>query len=149
MVLIPLTAFPTRASLIYQGILLGLFMNGAARWGFDSILQTPAELRRDAALGSDLPSFDTTTIDAVTQMITWTPIPESLSSSWDGFALIINDVLRYSGQSSNFSLAGLQTDIPYYLRLAYTNSGTSGDFTKAATAWLSNGTFIPPAAGPS
>ena len=42
--LMPGTAFPTRPSLIYQGLLLGLFVNGVARWGFASIIQTPSAL---------------------------------------------------------------------------------------------------------
>lgn len=42
--LIPLTAFPTRLSAIYQAFLLGMFLNGAAAFGFDSILQTPAQV---------------------------------------------------------------------------------------------------------
>lgn len=46
MVLIPGTAFPTRLSAIYQGFLLGTFLNGAAAFGFDSILQTAAEVCR-------------------------------------------------------------------------------------------------------
>lgn len=42
--LMPGTAFPIRPSLIYQGLLLGLFVNGVARWGFASIIETPAAL---------------------------------------------------------------------------------------------------------
>lgn len=42
--LMPGTAFPTRPSLVYQGLLLGLFINGVARWGFASIIETPAAL---------------------------------------------------------------------------------------------------------
>ncbi|KAJ9266045.1 hypothetical protein DTO212C5_6484 [Paecilomyces variotii] len=42
--LMPGTAFPIRPSVIYQGLLLGLFINGVARWGFASIIQTPAAL---------------------------------------------------------------------------------------------------------
>ncbi|PLN77646.1 LCCL domain protein [Aspergillus taichungensis] len=42
--LMPGTAIPTRPSLIYQGLLLGLFINGIARWGFASIIETPAAL---------------------------------------------------------------------------------------------------------
>jgi hypothetical protein len=42
--LMPGTAFPTRPSLIYQGLLLGLFVNGVGRWGFASIIQTPTSL---------------------------------------------------------------------------------------------------------
>lgn len=44
MAFIPGTAFPTRLSLLYQGLLLGMFLNGAAAWGFDSILQTAAQV---------------------------------------------------------------------------------------------------------
>ncbi|KAL1959424.1 hypothetical protein VTO42DRAFT_2227 [Malbranchea cinnamomea] len=42
--LMPGTAFPTRSSLLFQGLLLGLFVNGVARWGFASIIQTPSAL---------------------------------------------------------------------------------------------------------
>jgi hypothetical protein len=44
MVLIPGTAFPTRLCAIYQGFLIGLFLNGAAAYGLDSVLQTQAEV---------------------------------------------------------------------------------------------------------
>ncbi|KKA18801.1 LCCL domain protein [Rasamsonia emersonii CBS 393.64] len=47
MLLMPGTAIPTRPSLIYQGLLLGLFVNGVARWGFASIIETPAALGED------------------------------------------------------------------------------------------------------
>ena len=129
-------------------ILLGLFINGAARWGFDSILQTPAELRRDAPLGSDLTAFALSSIDPSAPTVSWSPIPADLSSSWDGFALLVNDVLRYTGSGTNYSLADLRPDIPYYFRLAYQLGGNSGDFTKAGIGYL-NGTWIAPAAGPS
>lgn len=44
MALIPGTAFPTRMSAILQAFLLGMFLNGAAAFDFDSILQTAAEV---------------------------------------------------------------------------------------------------------
>ena len=132
----------------HYSILLGLFLNGAARWGFDSILQTPAQLRRDAPLGSDLPAFAMTSIDTASPAVSWSAIPADLTQSWDGFALLVNDVLRYSGSATNYSLTGLRSDIPYYFRLAYTLGGSSGDFTKAGIGYL-NGTWIAPAAGPS
>ena len=44
-VLMPGTAWPTKASAVYQGLLLGLFLNGVAAFGFDSILQTSADVR--------------------------------------------------------------------------------------------------------
>ena len=43
-VLIPGTAFPTRLSAIYQGFLLGMFLNGVAAFDFASILQTAADV---------------------------------------------------------------------------------------------------------
>ncbi|KAI7974711.1 hypothetical protein EIK77_003859 [Talaromyces pinophilus] len=47
MLLMPGTVIPTRMSFIYQGLLLGLFVNGVARWGFASIVETPAALGED------------------------------------------------------------------------------------------------------
>jgi hypothetical protein len=44
LLLLPGTSFPTRLSAIYQGLLLGMFLNGVARWDFQSILQTAAEV---------------------------------------------------------------------------------------------------------
>ena len=44
MALIPGTAFPTRLSAIYQGLLLGMFLNGIAAFGLDSILQTAEDV---------------------------------------------------------------------------------------------------------
>lgn len=44
LVLLPGTAFPTRLSALYQGLLLGLFLNGTAAFGFASILQTAADV---------------------------------------------------------------------------------------------------------
>ncbi|KAK4247179.1 cysteine-rich secretory protein LCCL domain-containing 2 [Corynascus novoguineensis] len=46
LLLLPGTAAQTRLSWACQGLLLGLFVNGAARWGFDSVLQTDAVLLR-------------------------------------------------------------------------------------------------------
>ncbi|TFY77634.1 hypothetical protein EWM64_g6379 [Hericium alpestre] len=130
MALIPGTAFPTRLSAIYQGLLLGMFLNGAAAWGFDSILQTAAQLRRDAPIGSALPTFltNSTTFNASipfnNQTIFWQTFPDG--QGWDGFALLVDDVERYVGTALNYSLTALETGIPHFFRLAFTNSGTAG-----------------------
>jgi hypothetical protein len=44
MMMIPVTAFPTMLSAIFQGLLLGLFLNGIAGFGFASILQSPEDV---------------------------------------------------------------------------------------------------------
>lgn len=43
--IIPVTAFPTRLSAIYQAFALGMFLNGASKFGLDSIFQTVDEVR--------------------------------------------------------------------------------------------------------
>ena len=141
MVLIPGTAFPTRLSAIYQGFLLGMFLNGVAAWGFDSILQTAADVRDiprvlqftkadglftqlqgDGASGSAMPSFITnstnwnTSMSLQNQTVSWAPLPAT--GGWDGFSLIVDDVERYTGTALNFSLAALQSGLPHFLRLA-------------------------------
>jgi amino acid transporter len=45
--IMPAVGFANRPSAVYQAFLLGMFLNGAGRWGFDSILQTVEEVRRD------------------------------------------------------------------------------------------------------
>ncbi|KAG6818053.1 hypothetical protein H0H87_009208 [Tephrocybe sp. NHM501043] len=120
MVLIPGTAFPTRMSAIIQAFLLGMFLNGAAAFGFDSILQTAAELQDDAPSGSLLPSFLTnstnfnSSIPFLNQTITW----DVLTDGWDGFSLLVDDVERYAGTALNFSLAAFDPAIPHFFRLA-------------------------------
>ncbi|KAI0055943.1 hypothetical protein BV25DRAFT_1832700 [Artomyces pyxidatus] len=151
MMLIPGTAFPTRLSAVYQGFLLGLFLNGVAAWGFDPILQTAAELRRDAPLGSELPSFLTNStnydpsIPWLEQRISWS-LPDS--GGWDGFSLLIDDVERYVGDGLAYGLGTLDAALPHFFRLAATKGGRTGDFTMPATLWP-NGTWVDPLPGPS
>jgi len=154
MLIIPATAFPTRASAIYQGLLLGLFLHGIARWDFASIVQTAASLRRDAVLGSVLPSFSITSgtynssMPINNQTLTWEPILESDRHLWAGFSLLIDDVERYVGLATNYSLAALDASLPHFFRLAYGSDALIGDYTNAATLWP-NGTWVDPLPGPS
>ncbi|KAG6862432.1 hypothetical protein C0995_011872 [Termitomyces sp. Mi166 len=142
MALIPGTAFPTRMSAILQAFLLGMFLNGAAAFGFDSILQTAAELQEDGPSDSLLPTFLTNStnynysIPLVNQTIFWGALP----SSWDGFSLLVDDVERYAGAALNFSLAAFDPAIPHFFRLAFTSGDGTGDFTMPATLWP-NGTW--------
>ncbi|TFL06797.1 hypothetical protein BDV98DRAFT_498161 [Pterulicium gracile] len=150
MVFLPGTAFPTRLSAIFQGVLLGMFLNGAAAFGYDSILQTAAELLRDATLGSEIPEFLTTaanfnsTLPLIEQTLRWAPLPDN--STWDGFSLLVDDVERYVGPAMEFSLALFDPLLPHFFRLALTSSGVSGDFTMPATLWP-NGTWVDPLEG--
>ncbi|KAG8970509.1 hypothetical protein FRB90_010663, partial [Tulasnella sp. 427] len=124
-VLIAVTAFPTRLSAIYQAVLLGMFINGLSRWGFDSILQTADELRRDAPLGTSLPEFLTSSsnpLASISANLTWRSIEaaNTTSESWNGFALLVDDVERYAGTALSFGLAqlNLSASVPHFFRLA-------------------------------
>ncbi|CAO1622998.1 unnamed protein product [Sympodiomycopsis kandeliae] len=175
LVLLPFTAFPTRLSLIYAMFLLGMFLNGVGRWGYDGIIQDEAVIRGDDIIGSKLPLFITngnwTGVDKNTNTgyIYWEDLPSDLS--YDGFDLMVDDVLRLSSTSSTrynlaslldyYQLSGDSSNLtyypnsgagqqsindtianqPHYIRLAYTKEGTAGDFTSAAVAYW-NGTWI-------
>ncbi|CCM05180.1 uncharacterized protein FIBRA_07389 [Fibroporia radiculosa] len=155
MVLVPGTGFPTRLSAIYQGFLLGMFLNGVAAWGFASILQTAADLQGDGSSGSAMPSFVTNSstwnsvIPFSNQTIIWNALPDA-SEGWGGFSLIVDDVERYVGTALNYSFASLESGIPHFFRLAYTSAdgSTTGDYTMPAALWP-NGTWIDPLPGTS
>jgi hypothetical protein len=53
-------------------------------------------------------------IPVVNQTIQWGPP----ATGWDSFALLVDDVERYVGTASNYSLAGLNATIPHFFRLA-------------------------------
>ncbi|GAA5884000.1 hypothetical protein JCM16303_001352 [Sporobolomyces ruberrimus] len=151
--LMPGTAFVTRPSAIFQGFLLGLFLEGAGRWGFDSILETPASLIGDGTLGTSLPKFltnSTNFVQAVSEgVVSWMSVEQAGDSTdgWDGYEVLLNDVLVQTGGATNYSIRALNTSLPHFFRLAYTKGGSAGDFTKAASAFFFNSTWIDPAPG--
>jgi hypothetical protein len=96
LLLLPGTSLQTRPSLLYQGILLGLFVNGVARWDFDSVLQTSDALLADAGLDSVVPAMLAPTItstltagDHLVALFATTPVEEM-----DGLSMLVNDVER-------------------------------------------------------
>lgn len=152
MLLLPGTAFPTRPSAIFQGLLLGLFLHGVARWGYASILESAATLRRDAILRSTLPTLITNSenwnnsIPLANQTLAWDPIPAG--DDWVGFSLLVDDIERFVGIGLNYSLAALDPLVPHFFRLAFKSDSLLGDYTKAATYWP-NGTWVDPQPGGS
>jgi hypothetical protein len=99
----PGTAFKTRTGLIYQGLLLGLFINGVARWGFSSIIQTPAALGERGGgdgsgswWGAKAPNVTAIVApDASNITFNWDGLPEKLDI--EGVSILINDVERWRG----------------------------------------------------
>lgn len=161
--LLPGTAFQNRPSLFYQGLLAGLFINGIARWGFDSILQTPGELLGDAQRGTILPSIPAPIIGQSNLTFTLGPVPSGNQKGWrfDGLSVLVNDVERFRGYEDYDDGQKLWQDgkrewtwnrhdaeLPEYFRFAFMDGNQAGDYTKAGR-WNADGTWVPMQAGPS
>ena len=148
LLLLPGTSMQTRPSLLYQGILLGLFVNGIARWDFDSILQTAAALRGDATLDSAVPPLPSPLIRTEPGVslikFSWTQL-----SGVHGISALVNDVERFRGFFAEDAKQefGWERDItlslPEYFRFAYVVDGRTLDYTKAG-ALYGNGTWAVP-----
>ncbi|POR30947.1 Uncharacterized protein TPAR_08836 [Tolypocladium paradoxum] len=146
LLLLPGTSMQTRSSLLYQGILLGLFVNGIARWGFDSILQTPAALRGDGSLDSLIPSVEPPLISSTANGSSTISFSLGEAAGVNGVSVLVNDVERYrqffvAEAARNFTWvrpAGLA--LPEYFRFAYMKDGMALDYTKAGT-WFANGSW--------
>lgn len=170
---LPACGFPTRISLLLGAFLFGMYTNGVARWGFDGLLQDTRVIQGDAVGDSLLPAFamnNESWSNTASRIITWQPIPAIARDSWDSFMLLVDDVLRYEGPSTQYDLAQLPAFFAanstskalglispaalnatidagmHYIRIAYAKAGSPGDFTKPALAAL-NGTWIDPAPG--
>jgi len=171
LLLVPGTAMQNRPSLLYQGLLIGLFINGIARWGYDSILQTPGELLGDGQLGSLLPTILTPIITSSNITFSWLPIPRA---KYDGISVLVNDVERFRGYVGEFEgevVDGVADGVishavdggverwtwerrsadrgrREYFRFGYMSGSKVGDYTKAGV-WEGDGRWVPMEKGPS
>ncbi len=157
LLLAPGTSMQTRPSLLFQGILIGLFINGVARWGFDSILQTPSELRGDAPIGSLLPVITAPIIHNNLNMHYLRP---NITFDWllpfpkhhDGISVLVNDVERYHEYEENMAESWTwkrhMPSVNEYFRFAYLKEGGRGDYTKAGV-WTADGAWVEMEDGPS
>lgn len=144
---LPGTTIQTRPCLLYQGLLVGLFINGIARWGFDSILQTPGSLLEGAQLGSVLPEI------AAPMIFSNQNIAFDFSNLFPGEAagitVLVNDIQRFlsfkseDGTVDTFNWTRHRENDPEYFRFAYIKTNVMGgyyheDFTKPV-AWEPDG----------
>jgi hypothetical protein len=151
LLLLPGTNLQTRPSLLYQGILLGLFVNGIARWDFDSVLQTSDALRADGLLDSVVPASLPPTIDFTTDELSATFTWIASNETFDGISVLVNDVEReriwYDGGKdvSNESFTwvrAVDAHAEEYFRWAYLKDGRTMDYSRAGTL-LGSGTWVP------
>lgn len=156
LLLLPGTSMQTRPALLYQGILLGFFINGIARWGFDPVLQTSGALQGDAQHNSRLPIIPPPAI-AIGQNISsitfsWVPPREP----FNGISILVNDVERFRGYTDEGFASDKRfvwtknssLDEPDYFRFAYMEDTQSWDYTKAGI-WNANGSWTEMQPGPS
>lgn len=173
MLLIPGCLTRGRTAIAFQGILLGLFLLGALRWGLAAIAETVTSLKRDDPLGKVHPP---TIIgyDNSTGILEWA---QNLSGSahhkiqqkYSEVSLLVNDIESWVGESTLLNLTHLlethhnisvplkealkelkgRLSIPVYLRLGQKipNTDTYGDFTNAAVLHWPSKHFIPPTPG--
>lgn len=141
LIFLPLTRMQMRNCLLYQAILLGVFINGAARWGFDSPLTARTSTRsisdQFSVTGPTPTANWTFTLDSFQQDRTlkwgfypvapyeqW--VPSSLANAsnpitdidtipagmWiHGYSLVMNDVEIYRGRKASYDLRALNTNL--------------------------------------
>ncbi|PHH86508.1 hypothetical protein CDD83_10131 [Cordyceps sp. RAO-2017] len=160
LVLLPGTSLQTRPSLLYQGLLVGLFINGIARWGFDPVLQTPGALQGDAQRDTLLPTVHQPVISlagansgALSNITFSWDMPDG--SLYDGISVLVNDVERFRtyfgdvDEKPEFVWPRNSTsNLPEYFRFALMTGSDSGDYTKAGT-WTADGRWRTMEPGPS
>lgn len=106
MLFMPGTFTQIRPCLAYQGLLLGLFINGIARWGFSSLMQTPAALgERNGGgdngspgswWGAKSPNVTAVVAPNIANItFDWGSLPKD--TGVDGVSILINDVERWRG----------------------------------------------------
>ena len=169
LLLLPGTALQTRLSLFSQGLLLGLFINGSARWGLASLLQTADALRSDGGFGGALipqvvaPLIERlgTTANGGGGMRIWfkwlgldvdgggKKVAVVGGRTVEGISVLVNDVERFRGW---FAEKGLEEQVfawtrsggravDEYFRFGFlTEGGKALDYSEAGT-WFRNGTW--------
>ncbi|KAK3359831.1 hypothetical protein B0T25DRAFT_533931 [Lasiosphaeria hispida] len=159
LLLLPGTSMQTRPSLLYQGLLVGFFINGIARWGWDPFLQTAFALQGDAQLGSPLPSIEAPAISLGQSLSTitfgWRAPP---AAEYDGISVLVNDVERFRtyfadeyDNAPNFTWTRKKEEGAAeneYFRFAWMQGSNSEDYTKAGR-WSAEGEWVDMAPGPS
>ncbi|KAL2760686.1 hypothetical protein ACRALDRAFT_1059548 [Sodiomyces alcalophilus JCM 7366] len=161
LLLLPGTSMQTRPSLVYQGLLIGLFINGIARWGFDPVLQTPAALQRDAQHNSPLPVVLPPAVDLGDALwtinLTWA-VPDA--PRYDGISVLVNDVERFRAYFDDEDMSpGDQQDsfvwtrdpesrFNEYFRFGYMEGSATWDYTRAGV-WNAEGEWVEMPPGPS
>jgi hypothetical protein len=164
-ILLPACGTKGRPAMMFSGLLLGLFISGASRWGLASIIETLSVWRRDDPLGNILPP-DILSYDGNDGLLHFLSIPSGkkynkIYEKYSAISLLVNDIEVFVGDkiksinlkqlfaSSTFQDLIPSTDsIPIYLRIGrkIPNTNAYSDFSRAATLqWPQGNITLPPA----
>ena len=154
LLLLPGTAIQTRPSLLFQGLLVGLFINGVARWGFAGILETDALLFTSGSGEGPKPTMPLPQINGNLITFDWDNTTFGRDST-TRLSMLVNDVERFrshlgtpaSGNSMNWTRRD-DRELTFF-RMAFVHTiglgrDLVGDYTKPGT-WFPNGTWASPA----
>ena len=148
MLFLPGTSLQTRPSLFYQGLLIGLFLNGIARWGFAPLLETSAMLFAGGPESTPLPLI-TSTLSPDLSSITFSWSSHPPAPDYTGLSILINDIEKYKWFTDNpintttFSYSRHETSKleTEYFRFAYIHARlTNREYTRAGV-WDVNGSW--------
>ncbi|KAG7712298.1 hypothetical protein KL950_000169 [Ogataea haglerorum] len=174
LLLIPGTNTKGMTAMLFQGVLLGLLVNGVSRWGLASIEETDRSLRRSDPSGEIKPP-EFLGYERSNSSVSWqirerdNPIMingEFISphDKLNRYSLIVNDVEWYNGPNSSVSLEALAAEndrfaelLGYasdhsqeqklYLRVGRAGGTRRSDYTNAAVLKYPSGEFVPPKSG--
>lgn len=176
MLLIPGTGTKGLSAMLFQGLLVGLFLSGTSRWGLASIAETTRALRRADPSGTIKPPFFID-FNNQTKVLSWSDqdvdLPDVIdgeiqhpSDELRGYSLLLNDIERYKGNETSIDLGQLilgdaelqhliseslktSSNINIYMRLSRASLSTSrhSDYTRAALLQWPGGKFSKPEPG--
>jgi hypothetical protein len=138
LLLFPLTCYPTRLSMILQALVLGLFINGASRWGFSSLLETKSS--SPPKLG---PAWLNVTSAAFTSVsLIWEPPNDITNGTEAVYYLKMNDMLAYVGTEIGVTINNLLPNQNFNFCIAQMFGAAVGSCTAFVNV-TTNGTWIP------
>ena len=112
--LLPLTRFAAKPSVILQALAWGLIIQGYTAWGWDPYVE-PTPVRFTLPI-LEAPVLDT--IQATKANITW-----SAADAVQGYSLVLNGVEQYRGPATSFVIENLIPNMTYYPSVAVIGSG--------------------------
>ncbi|KAG5359728.1 hypothetical protein CJU90_5566 [Yarrowia sp. C11] len=111
----------THLGLLYQGLLIGLYVNGVGRWGFDSTLESPSALARGSVVNEQIELMLTDS------ELTWGPPPGPGAYTP---SLMVDDVvvLTATGMDDGVDIEYIESVVgrrPTFIRAGYVDGGYS------------------------